>query len=93
MFVNNNGTDQPAQMRSLINAFVIHLLESIISNFATSTFYICSLGVWFETCFVRNPEDRFCGVGANRYEPFHLAYNYEALSRATNLFESIMSVR
>ena len=30
-FANNKGTDQPSHRRSLISAFVIHLLESIIS--------------------------------------------------------------
>ena len=35
-FVNIKGKDQPAHLRSLINAFGIHLLESIISKLATS---------------------------------------------------------
>ena len=35
-FVNNTGADQPAHPRSLISAFVIRLLESIISRLATS---------------------------------------------------------
>ena len=35
-FANNTGTDQPAHLHSLISAFVIHFLESIISKFATS---------------------------------------------------------
>ena len=34
-FVNNKGTDQPAQ-HSLISAFVIRLLEGIISRLAMS---------------------------------------------------------
>ena len=33
---NNTGAYQPAHPRSLISAFVIHLLEGIISRFATS---------------------------------------------------------
>ena len=33
---NNKGADQPAHPSCLINAFVIRLLESIISKFATS---------------------------------------------------------
>ena len=36
MFANNKGTDQPAHLRSLISAFVIHLLESIIYRLATN---------------------------------------------------------
>ena len=35
-FVNNTGTDQSAHPRSLISAFVICFLESIISRLATS---------------------------------------------------------
>ena len=35
-FANNTGTDQPAHLRSLIRAFVIQFLESIISRLATS---------------------------------------------------------
>ena len=35
-FANKNGTDQPTHPRSLISAFVIHLLEKIILRLATS---------------------------------------------------------
>ena len=35
-FANNLGADQPAPPRSLISAFVIRLLESLISRLATS---------------------------------------------------------
>ena len=35
-FVNNKGTYQPGHPHSLISAFVICLLESIISRLATS---------------------------------------------------------
>ena len=35
-FANNKGADQPAHRSSLISAFVISLLESIISRLATS---------------------------------------------------------
>ena len=34
-FGNSTGADQPAHPRSLISAFVIHLLENIISRLAT----------------------------------------------------------
>ena len=34
-FANNKGADQPAPPRSLISAFAIRLLESIISRLAT----------------------------------------------------------
>ena len=35
-FANNKDADQPAHPRSLISAFVIRLLESIITRLATS---------------------------------------------------------
>ena len=35
-FANNQGADQPAHPRSLISAFVIRLLESIVSRLSTS---------------------------------------------------------
>ena len=34
-FANNTGADQPAHPGSLISAFVIHFLESIICKLAT----------------------------------------------------------
>ena len=30
-YANNKGADQPAHLRSLISAFVVHSLDSIIS--------------------------------------------------------------
>ena len=50
-FANNKGADQPAHPHSLISAFVIHLLKSIISRLATSEislFYLVSVAE--ETC-------------------------------------------
>ena len=35
-FTNNTGADQPAHTRSLISAFIIRLMESIISRLATN---------------------------------------------------------
>ena len=35
-FANNKGADQPVHPCSLISAFIIHFLESIISKLATS---------------------------------------------------------
>ena len=43
VFANNKGADQAAHPRSLISAFVIRLLESIISKLATSKFSIFQL--------------------------------------------------
>ena len=34
-FANNTGTDQPAHARSLISAFVIRFIDSIICKLAT----------------------------------------------------------
>ena len=34
-FANNTGADQPAHSHSLISTFVIHVLESTISELAT----------------------------------------------------------
>ena len=45
-FANNTGSDQPAHPRSLISAFVIRFLESIISRLATgeiATFKLVSV--------------------------------------------------
>ena len=45
-FANNKGVDQPAHQRRLISAFVIRLLETIISKLATSEisfFYLVSV--------------------------------------------------
>ena len=45
-FENNTGANQPAHLRSLISAFVIRLLESIICKHATgeiSIFWLVSV--------------------------------------------------
>ena len=64
-FVNNKGADQPAHSRSLINAFVIRVLESTISKLATSeisVFLIVSVAEQdgLKLTLSENPEDRFC---------------------------------
>ena len=41
-FANNTGADQPAYPRSLISAFVIRFLESIIVNLLQMTFQFSS---------------------------------------------------
>ena len=40
---NKKGADQPARLRSLISAFVICLLESLISKLAICEFSLVSL--------------------------------------------------
>ena len=42
---NNKGLDKPAHWFSLISAFVIHFLESIISTSATYKFQFSSLSL------------------------------------------------
>ena len=39
-YANNQGADQPAHLRSLISAFVIRFLESMISILTTSEIFI-----------------------------------------------------
>ena len=49
-FANNNGADQPAHPRRLISAFVIPLMERIISQLASSEISIfCIVSVAKET--------------------------------------------
>ena len=64
VFANNKGTNQPVHPRSLISAFVIQLLQIILSKLALRNFIIlaslCSWGDWFESRFVGNLKDRFC---------------------------------
>ena len=59
-YANNKGTDQPAHLHSLISAFVIHCLDSLIS-FAVLWLLSCfySWAERFESYLVKNPEDRF----------------------------------
>ena len=64
VFANNKGADQPAHPRSLISAFVICLLESIIYKLATSKISILRLVCVVEETGLSltlfgNPEDRF----------------------------------
>ena len=59
-FANNKGADQPAHSRSLISAFVIRFLESIIYRLATnkiSVFYLVSVD---DETGLSLPEDKFC---------------------------------
>ena len=62
-FANNKGADQSEHSPSLISAFVIRLLEIIISKLATSDFsvfyLVCICGDWFESRFVLNPKTGF----------------------------------
>ena len=67
---NNKGTGQLAHPRSLINAFAIHTLSTIVFKLApseTSLFYLVSVaekaGFWYD--LIGNPEDKFCRIDAH----------------------------
>ena len=60
---NNIGADQPVHPRSLISAFVIRFLESIISKLTTSEvsiFYLVSVAdeTGLSIALSQTPEDR-----------------------------------
>ena len=67
-YANNKGTNQPAHPRSLISAFPVRCLDSVIpcefQNFKTLASRFCSAGR-FESYLVATPEDRFSRDGAN----------------------------
>ena len=48
--MNNNGADQPAHSRSLISAFVVCCLDSIIPLVSISSLYLASLAVQAGLC-------------------------------------------
>ena len=60
LYANNKGADQPAHPRSLISAFVVHCLDSIIplvSISEISSLYIAYVAA--QAGLVANPKDRF----------------------------------
>ena len=64
-YANNKGTDQPAHPRSLISAFVVRCLDSIISrNFKTLASF-CGCASRFVSGRSDTPEDTFCHVAAH----------------------------
>ena len=68
-YANNKGADQPAHPRSLISAFVVHSLDSIISLVSRSKisrFLLASVAVQAGLCLAwsETPEDMFCRVVA-----------------------------
>ena len=65
-YANNKGADQPVHPRSLISAFVVRCLDSIIPILAIAQISrlwllasLCSRADWFKSYLVGNPEDRF----------------------------------
>ena len=68
-YANNKGADQPAHARSLISAFVVHCLDSIISLDSIaeiSRLYLVSVAAQAGLCLAwsETPEDTFCRVVA-----------------------------
>ena len=68
-YANNKGADQPAHPRSLISAFVVHSLDSIISLDSIaeiSRLKIASVAAQAGLClaWLETPEDTFCRVVA-----------------------------
>ena len=67
-YANNKGADQPAHPRSLISAFIVRCLDSIISLDSTAEIsrlvsvsaQACLYLAWSET-----PEEMFCNVVAH----------------------------
>ena len=74
--VNKKGTDQPAHVHSLISAFVVRFLDSIISLDSIaeiSRLNVASMAVQAGLCLAwsKTPEDTFCRVVAH----LHFASN------------------
>ena len=68
-YANNNSADQPAHPRSLISAFVVRCLDSIISLDSIaeiSRLYLASVTAQVGLCLAwsETPEDTFCRVAA-----------------------------
>ena len=71
-YANNKGADQPAQLRSLISAFVVHCLDSIISldsKAKISRSLLASVVAQAGLCLAgsETPDDTFCRVMAHLY--------------------------
>ena len=71
-YANNKGADQPAHSRSLISAFVVCCLDSIISLDSLakiSRLQLASVAVQAGLCLAwsETPEDTFCHVVAHLY--------------------------
>ena len=62
-YATNKGADQPAHSRSLISAFVVRCLDSLMLSFYIRNFKplpsFCDCADRFESMVVANPEDKF----------------------------------
>ena len=59
LYANNKGADQPAHPRSLISAFVVRCLDSIILPVFKPLSSFCGCAGRFEYYLVEKSEDRF----------------------------------
>ena len=79
-YANNKGADQPAHPRSLISAFIVRCLDSMIPLFAISensrlaSFW--SRAAWFESRLVGNPEGKFSHDVAHQFHGSYLHTGY-----------------
>ena len=69
-YANNKGADQPAHPHSLISAFVVHCLDSVISLDSIaeiSRLQLASVAVQASLCLAwsETAEDTFCRVVAH----------------------------
>ena len=73
-YANDKGADQPVHPRSLISAFVVCCLDSIISLpsiSGISSLYLASVAAQAGLCYlVGNPEDRFSRDEARTFMSF-----------------------
>ena len=93
-YANNKGADQPAHPRSLISAFVVRCLGSIISLYSIaeiSRLKLASVPAQAGLCLAwsETPEDTFCRVVAQMDDiMLYLKHKYRRLSN-TNEFKII----
>ena len=74
-YANNKGAEQPLHLHSLIRAFVVCCLDSIIPTLAIAEISsLCSWAGWFESYQVTTPEDRFSHDKAQIYAFFLLFF-------------------
>ena len=68
-YAKNKGADQPAHPHSLISAFVVPCLDSIISQAKISRLKLASVAAQAGLCLAwsETPEDTFCHVVAQMY--------------------------
>ena len=75
-YADNKGADKPAHPRSLISAFVVRCLDSIIPLVSISPNFkplssFCSCTCRFESTLVTNPEDRFSRDETHLWDTSH----------------------